>query len=342
MLPFSQLRQNARKNLRDLIPLAKPFSLTVDPSSVCNFSCIQCYHGAKNIRDRIELRTLKMTEFKKIIDELKVWKGPKLKVLKLYNCGEPLLNRDFISMLRYAREADIADRIDLTSNCALLTPVISEKMVEYGLDYLRASIYSPLQQNFERITQNKMDVEEIFKNLACLKEIKMKYASAKPFVAVKMFQSLSKEENDLFLSTYSSVADEIFTETLHNFTGDLGMDLIDSYYGSNGIVNVQELRNIKRVCPWPFMTLTVQSNGDVNVCCIDWSGYTNVGNVFTQSLRDIWEGPRLYEFRKMQIEGRKIENTACSKCNVYLSDDFTIDNIDGITVELLPKPRLKP
>jgi len=338
MLPFSGLRQQPRRNLREVIPLEKPFSLTIDPCSLCNFRCLQCLHGDGESRKLFDLRMMTREHFEGLIDDLRAWRGPKLKVIKLYNCGEPLMNREFTEMLRYAKAADVAERIDLTSNCSLLTPEVSEKLVEYGLDYLRVSIYSPLQEEHERITRSSISVDTIYDNLRRLREVRQKRGAVKPFVAAKMFESLSDEENRLFLEKYPAVADEVFLEQLHNFTDAEGSDYLGAYYGDR---KEEALRRTgpappaKKACPWPFMTLTVQSNGDVLVCCVDWAGHTRVGSIFESSLREIWEGETLYEFRKMHLESRRHENESCRGCATYLTDGFTVDNVDGVPVEQL-------
>lgn len=340
MKPFSQLRGNQRQVLREVIPLKKPFSLTIDPSSICNFKCAQCLQGDEKYYKLLDKRMMKGETFAKIIDDVKAWEGPQLKVIKLYNCGEPFLNPEFPALLKYVKDADVAERIEVTSNCSLLTHSISDQLVEYGLDYLRASVYSPLQDQHEMITKSKVDIEIIYNNLSYLKKIKLKKNSQKPFVAIKMFEGADQEENKLFLAKYADVADEIFFEKLHNFNDLSGKNFIETYYG---IKEGEETKKKevaytpKSACPWPFMTLTIQSNGDVNACCVDWLGDTKVGSIFKHSLREIWEGDALYEFRKMQLEARRSENPGCRNCTVYLTDDFTVDNIDGVSVMKLTR-----
>ncbi len=343
MLPFSRLRQNPRQNLREVIPLQKPFSITIDPSSFCNYRCVHCLHGSDALCRLIDKRMMKASDFTRLIDDIADWEGPKLKVIKLYNCGEPLLNPEFTAMLKYAKDADVSDRIDLTSNCALLTDRISAKLVECGLDYLRASISSPIQEKHERITGSSIALEAVYENLAHLKETKSMQGSEKPFVAAKMFWPSSEEERRLFVEKFSSVADEVFFEKLHNFADFEGADFVGSYYGSQVDEVVHPANRpppSKKACPWPFMSLTVQSNGDTHVCCVDWLGNTRVGNAFERTIADIWEGDSLFEFRKMHLDNRTYENAICRTCGVYLSDDFTVDNIDGFPVDKLRRSDL--
>jgi radical SAM protein with 4Fe4S-binding SPASM domain len=280
---------------------------------------------------------MSMELFIKIIEQMKSWKGPQLKVLKLSLYGEPLLNPHFCAMLRIAKDADIAERIETTTNASLLTEDICTKVVGYGLDYMRVSIYSAIQEKHYRVTNSKIGINTIYSNLLMLKRIKQRYNSNIPFVGVKMLDTYS-EENDLFVKMYTDVADEVYLDKPHNWISYKGNSFIDNLYGSDvekAKTDVIDSNSGRIACTLPFFTLAVRSNGDVSPCCIDWIGGTNIGNVYKETLEDIWYGDRMFEFRKMQIENRKDENESCMNCEIYLSDYYTRDNIDGFPVEKL-------
>ena len=133
MLAYTQLKDNERKKLRDIIPLEKPFTLVIEPSSLCNFRCIMCFqsiHG--NSYFNANKRNMQLETFRLIVRQMSQWGGDKLKVLKLSLYGEPLMNPQFCEMLALARNAEIAERIETTSNVSLLTPEISEGLVNGG------------------------------------------------------------------------------------------------------------------------------------------------------------------------------------------------------------------
>jgi radical SAM protein with 4Fe4S-binding SPASM domain len=280
---------------------------------------------------------MSMDCFMLIIEQMKRWKGPKLKVLKLSLYGEPLLNPNFCEMLNIAKNADIAERIETTTNASLLSENICAKLVEYGLNYMRVSIYSAIQEKHYKVTNSKIDIQTVHNNLSMLKRIKHKHKSNIPFVGVKMLDTYS-EENDLFFSMYKDVADEVYFDKPHNWISYKGNSFIDNLYGTD-VEKAKKDLNIssshRTACTLPFFTLAVRSNGDVSPCCIDWIGGTNIGNVYEERLEDIWYGDRMFEFRKMQLEDRKNENESCKNCELFLSDYYTRDNIDGFPVEKL-------
>ena len=338
MIKYTELKSTNRQNLMEILPLQKPFTVLIEPSSCCNFKCVQCFQGIKEesyfTRNRMNMP---LERFRKIIQQLQAWEGPKIKVLKLSLYGEPLINPDFCEMLRIAREADIAERIETTTNASLLTCAIAEKLVEYRLDYARVSIYAPDQHKHEQITGSKINIDAIHENLRILQKIKKQHNSEKPFVSVKMLDTYG-EDNDRFIQMYQDVADELYIDKPHSWikTGDA--DFMKNYYqdGIGAAVDDFKQHSTKRIaCPMAFTTMVVRSNGDVAPCCVDFIGGTNLGSVEDHTMREIWYSGRWLEFQKMQLQNRKQENYSCSRCDIYLSDHYTRDNIDGFPVEKL-------
>ena len=337
MLQYTKLKEHERKSLRDLIPLPKPFTLVVEPSSLCNFCCDMCFHSVKKeTYFSANKANMSMELFTDIVRQMRGWDGDKLKVLKLSLYGEPLINKNFCTMLKMTKEADISERIETTSNVSLLTEDISEELVKWGLDYIRVSIYSPVQEKHERITASNINIDNIRRNLESLVNIKARLRSSTPFIAVKMLDTYS-EENDLFKKMYGDVADELYIETPHNWIEGEKNFLSSMYGAANEDVrkHLSALENGRFACGSSFYMLSVRSNGDISPCCVDWIGGTNVGNISTISLRDAWQGESMRSFWKMQLSGQNMQNKSCRYCNVYKSDYYAKDDVDGVPVERL-------
>ncbi len=338
MIKYTELKSTKRQNLRNVLPLSKPFTVLIEPSSLCNFKCVQCFQSLKEENYFTENRQhMPFDTYVKVIEQLKSWNEKKLKVLKLSLYGEPLLNPDFCEMLEMAREANIAERIETTTNASLLTEKVAEKLVEYQLDYIRVSIYSPYQDKHEEITGTKFDIHKIHENLKTLQAIKKCANSKSPFVAAKMLDAYNSD-NDAFMEMYSDVADEVYIEKPHNWIKVDGVDFIKDYYKDDIIKALDDSKkhSTQRVaCPMAFTTMAVRSNGDVSPCCVDFIGGTNLGNVDDMSLQQIWNSRQWLEFQKLQLKDRKHENYSCLRCNIYRNDYYTRDNIDGFPIERL-------
>ena len=338
MIPFSKLHSTDRQNLMEVLPLEKPFTVLIEPSSLCNFRCIQCFQSIKAetyfSRNRMNMP---LERFCRVIEQLQAWQGPKVKVLKLSLYGEPLINPDFCAMLTIAKKAKVAERIETTTNASLLSRAIAERLVEQQLDYVRVSIYSPDQERHKAITGSAIDIHAIHENLRVLQDVKRQKGSERPFVCCKMMDSYGTE-NDMFVTTYKDVADELLIDKPHGWIKVDGIDFVDTYYKKKAAKANNDLKrsSVARIaCPMGFTTLAVRSNGDVSPCCVDFIGGTNMDNVDGSSLQEIWHSDRWYEFQTMQLQDRKQENSSCARCEFFLSSHYTKDNIDGFDVRKL-------
>jgi radical SAM protein with 4Fe4S-binding SPASM domain len=283
---------------------------------------------------------MNMDTFSLIIHQMKNWGGPKLKVVKLSLYGEPLMNRDFCEMVRVVKDAGITERIETTSNVSLMGPDICEGIIRSGLDYIRVSIYSPLQDKHEAITGSSINIDDIHQNLKTLQEIKAKLNFRTPFVSVKMLDTYSSE-NDLFMAMYSDVADELYLDKPHNWVGGGEKNFIKSLYKENTGTAQDDLNEHSkdcRACSLSFYILSVRNNGDVSPCCNDWSGNTNVGNINETELRKIWQGPPMRNFWKMQLSGENFKNPSCKNCKIYKSSYYAKDNVDSFPLRDLKYP----
>lgn len=329
-----------RKNLRDLLPLEKPFSLFVEPTNMCNFRCTPCVHGSENTRNDLKpLCHMSMELFKKIISELKSWDGPKLKLLRLAMLGEPFVNSEFCEMLRIAKEADVSERIDTFSNGSLLTEDIAQKLIDYKLDVIRVSIYAATNERHKEVSQTDVKVETIRENIKRLRKMRDAQGSKVPYIFVKMFDCYN-EENEIFSNMYKDIADEVGLERVHNATNYSGNDLVNMYYHDAEKEEQaknqykESLNNARIACSRPFMSMVINNIGDCLMCTHDPAKGTKIGSVCDNMLQELWNGEEMFQFRKMLLENRKHENRICRNCDWFKLFPEE-DNVDGFDVEKL-------
>lgn len=123
---------NAQRNsLESVLPLQTPYSVFIDVCNACNFRCKFCAAQYDGSRRGYGAEYMGLPLFEKIIDDMKSF-GEKVKTLRLYGNGEPLLNKDFAAMARYAREAKVANWIETVTNGSRLSPELNRKLVRGG------------------------------------------------------------------------------------------------------------------------------------------------------------------------------------------------------------------
>lgn len=323
MKKYTQLK-NDRINLRDAIPLEKPFTILFEPASLCNFRCINCYYSRPDLYSYMAKGFMRFDNFKKIVDDLSGWAGEKIKVIRIIGFGEPFMNKETGHMVKYLKQMAVAERVEITTNASLMTTEVCRQLVESKLDYIRISIYSVFQERHEQTTGSKIDIDVIRNHVAELKRIRDEAGSLFPFIYVKMLDYGDEMENNKFIATFKEISDEVALEKPHQWLANE-----DPARGQ------EDACKNRQICPQPFKMLSIRCNGDVIVCDPDWMNNTCVGNAFDSSIKEIWNGEKLHAFWQMQLENRRNENASCRTCTFLHNQDYVLDDIDGVSPDIL-------
>lgn len=310
---YSELRARPRLDLVAHSPLPCPLTLYVDPTSFCNFKCVQCPVGQDEYD--IERSTMRIETFERICRE--VLEMGKLKSLKLYLQGEPMLHPQLGEFVMIAKRC--AERVEITSNCSVLSIHKAASLIYGGLDYLQVSVYGSNEAEHAAVTHSPISAARIRNNVKDLRKLRDSLDKENPFIYAKAFRK-SAGEDAAFLREWEPIADECGFDEPHNWDGQF--NLRERLYG---IAEEPKVSDIP--CPFPFYTLAVKADGKVSVCCVDWSNGTEVGNVHDESIAEIWRGKRLHDFRMMHLERRRGLNPACRNCQI---PERMPDKMDGL------------
>jgi MoaA/NifB/PqqE/SkfB family radical SAM enzyme len=104
----------------------------VEPTNRCNLECVTCIRHSWDE----PFGDMEWSAYRALIDGLEDFSGPK--TIAFAGLGEPLLHDRFPEMVRLAHERGL--RTEMTSNAMLLTPSLSERLIDAGLDQFTVSI----------------------------------------------------------------------------------------------------------------------------------------------------------------------------------------------------------
>ncbi len=322
-----------REPLVKLIPLETPFTLRIDPANLCNLACNFCPTGNKSLLSQFN-RPGGIMEYKlytKIIDDLRVFDS-KLKKLYFYKDGEPLLNPHLVDMIQYAKDKDVAEELWLFTNGILLNPKINRRLIKAGLTLLQVSVYGVSDENYHKNCNRNVNYKRLVENITDLYNNR---GSCRIHIK-SLDHNFSPNEKRKFIEDFEKISDSIFIENLHGWSMS---GVKDFTMNTNPTTTPEDLPFIpKEVCPYPFFALSVNFNGTVSICCIDWSHSTVVGDLQKQSLYEIWTGKELSKFRVMHLKKERYNNRACKDC-YHLSS--ILDNIDNDADKILKKLQSK-
>lgn len=313
MSEYKSWRNENRTWLKDVVPLDTPYNLHVDVSSVCNIRCIYC---GQNANPGKELMSMEM--FKKIINEARKFPH-KLKLLDLYYTGEPLCNSYFADMVEYAKKANIADNIGVTTNGLLLNSELSDKIISSGLDIIRISIQGVDAATYKKICGVHMDFTRFINNLKYLYRHKGQCSIRIKTVDIALKDKKNGEK--IFRDIFSPIADRVFIEHVIPIYSGINYDQIDASiddHSRNGRYDIAQ-SEIHKVCYRPFIKMLVATNGDVGAACCDHIAGKDIiyGNINSDNtLMDIWNGEKRKIFLKFQLQGKRFEHELCKNCVV--------------------------
>lgn len=317
----SKLDKN-RSNLSEVLPLSTPYVIQIDPSSKCNFKCKFCPTSKEDKARSIMDYDL----FKNIIDGCKEF-DKKIKTIKLWKDGEPLLNPKLPEMIKYIKENEAAEKVELTTNGYLLNEQLNYKLIESGLDKIIISIEGLCEEDYLKNSRVKINFDKF------IRSIKHFYENRKGcIVHIKIIDvDLTEFQKNEFFGLFNTISDELFIEKAIPCWPDFEDESI-----SEGHLNVwgDEIEK-KEVCPLPLYSVVINANGVVSMCCNDWQQKTKVGNVNDESIKEIWMGKRVKEFQILQLSKRRKTVDVCSKC--MYPDYVAIDNMDNYALMILDK-----
>ena len=129
----ARIALKGRTPLQTVIPLSTPFVLQVEPANICNIRCRFCAVGDHDLLKKSGIRRgfLTMAVFRNAIDCLSDFDN-KIKTIHLYGNGEPLINKNYHEMIKYAQTSGLIESIDTTTNGLLLTPEKIEQIIGFN------------------------------------------------------------------------------------------------------------------------------------------------------------------------------------------------------------------
>lgn len=323
------MKDSGRSILREALPLKAPYLVQIFPCYGCNFRCSFCLHTLPREKHGFisDAALMDMELYRRAIDDMvSVWGT--VKMLRFAAIGEPLLHPRIAEMVAYAKEKQAADRIDIVTNGALLTPELSERLIKAGLTTLRVSIEGLSAEEYRENCRAEIDFEKLLSNLRWFYE---RCGGTKVYIKIIDYMlrgdaEREKRFHELFDPISHVTAVEHLTPTVDEidystFSGDADFSMTQ-----DGV-----RRQPVRVCPQPFYMIQLNPDGALVPCCS--TRYPVV--VRGQSPGEAWSGKELIGFRLDLLRGGR--NDVCASCSLYQYGTYPEDVLDGYEASLIEK-----
>ena len=144
---------------------------------------------------------------------------------------------------------------------------------------------------------------------------------------------ITEAQRQQFFDTFGDHCDRIFVENFAPCWPEFDIEEHTGVKISKGIYQ-QDIGDTD-TCPYIFYGYSVNADGLVSSCFLDWGRKLVIGDVRQQSMKEIWNSERMNALRLQHLEGRRRQNGVCGNCG-QLSHCLP-DNIDAHRLVLLDK-----
>ncbi len=304
-------------NLSKQLKLTKVFgfppTIMVEPTNICNLKCPLCPTGAGLIKRAKGF--MKFDDFKKIIDEM----GNYAIHIRMWNWGEPLLNKDVFDMISYAKKKKIF--VNLSTNSNFLTQEIAGRLIDSELDELIISLDGASEKTYKKYRKNG-NFSDVINSIQFLVREKKRLNKKIPYIKLQ-FIIMKHNEHEIdkikFLAQKIGV-DELAFKTV-GIMNYFSKEDIRKYLPRNKKYSRYEIQKegvkpkvkVKNQCDFIWEEIVINWDGSVVPCCFDMNNLFVFGNVFQNPIKEIWKGQKYTDFRKM-ILNHKNEIPLCKDC----------------------------
>ena len=267
---------------------SKPPHLDIEPTSLCNMSCPMCF---TNFTDVDKNGFMDLFLYKKIIDD-----AARLKIfsVRLSHRGEPLLHPDYIEMVSYAKKKGIQEVSTLT-NGLLLDEDKIEQLFDAGLDWLNVSI-DGINETYENI-RKPAKFSDILRKIKFAHSLRNRRKLIRPIIWIQSIWSAVNGDPKAYIDTFRKYVDKI------------------AFHVDNDYTNKFE-KDPTWICHRLWHRMMILWNGKVPLCNSDFKCAYQIGDMKTQTIKEVWLGGKMQKIRQLNISRRRLELDPCADiCN---------------------------
>jgi len=276
-----------------------PTHIDVELTSTCNFRCRMCPVGNLSL-DR-PAGFMSWETFDRIVEQC----ASQVIGLRFVGWGEPMMHPQVFRFLRRATDALLPTH--LNTNGSKIGDYEQQMLINMGLDSIKFSL-----QGSTRETYAEMRSIDFYDDLfnAVRKFHRRRGVHPKPFISVSTTVTDEHPSTiEVFKRKFSPFCDQLSVgHTTFDFMDDVPEDL-----AARQTVEKKHFNP----CPEVFDKLAISFDGTARVCCNDYNGTTNLGNINQFDLKDIWKEMTIVSYRK-RLSEEDYTMPLCNSCFDYM------------------------
>jgi len=243
--------------------------LRIEVTTHCNYNCCICP------RDKLTRKkeTMSLDIFKHLFNKVAA-ETNQYDTLTFPGLGEPLLDSGLVDKIRYAKSKKSDLKVLILTNGSLLTVDKFKELEDVGVTSIRVSFYANSPETYLKVHGvNDLDTfNRVKENLSSIAKIKNK---TQLLLTFNIVEGINQKCVDSWVKYWKEKVDLIEVWRPHNWVDGRNCRKIQK----------EKLKTCGRPEQGP---LQIQVDGTINMCCFDFDGKLTLGDLKTQSLKEIF------------------------------------------------------
>ncbi len=292
-----------------------PRTIQIQTFTGCNADCIFCPYGETYDKQPKGKMTIEL--FHRIVDEAA---GHGVRRISPYLMNEPLMDRDLFDKIRYINEKIPECKVVITSNGHFLTAPVVDKILEIGdgIHELYVSFQGIEKETYEKTMRGNMNFDRTLANVDHFLETQRRRGLERPKLWITMVDTAVIDARKAVAYWRSRGVASKYT-TLENRGG-----------------NIKDAASFSRThsmsyyttCTRLFKQAYIMFNGDLVLCCVDYSREQVLGNITRSSIYEVWNGAVATEIRRRYLGHEFDKLPLCGNCKIDEVREVSIE-VDG-------------
>jgi len=279
-----------------------PEEVAIETTTFCNLNCVMCFRE-KLTRKKTNMR---WPLYIKLIEEI-ANKAKNSTRVWLCFAGEPLMGKDFVDRVIFAKSKGIANVV-INSNMCLMNSNLAEDVVKSGLNNIFVGLDATTADVYSKVRRGGV-FERTVKNIIYYKEMLGKYGKPDQEIVVQFIDMpINHHQRDDFIEFWRACDIKVKLRPYVTFLD------------TNDIKHDYKMSKVERLpCHWAMNILPVSADGFSVWCGCDYDGKCIIGDLNMSSIEEVWSTAKK-EQRLQQINRQWDELPGfCRDCPDWIS-----------------------
>lgn len=278
-----------------------PRAITINNTCVCNARCTMC--PTKYAKGRTD--PMPMDLFRRIAAQIRPF-APDVQEIHLGVHGEPFADKHLEDRVEICAAEGLPQTV-ITTNGSLLNEKRAARLLGAGPMSVVFSFESLQAEVYERIRVG-LRHKAVLKNILSFLSLRNKLC-ARTRIVLRFIQSSENEgEYEAYANFWRSRLDPAL-DGIHYCT------MHDWAFGSQAVEG-SGLDYGNTPCPQALEQMTILSDGQVALCCLDYDGQYHFGNLNETGLLEVYNSQQFDSVRAMHTNGLRSQLKMCCRCHL--------------------------